>query len=101
MPLDRSDWAKLQEWMGPQYYILSAKRKAMTSQHSFINTSMGCKPTTFVKHFIFTGNRSQKEEYSVHDYVAGYFNTTSAIDEISFKMSSGNFDGVIKMYGVG
>jgi hypothetical protein len=32
---------------------------------------------------------------------AGYFNTTSAIDEIQFKMSSGNIDsGVIKLYGV-
>ena len=34
-------------------------------------------------------------------YVAGYFNTTSAIDAIQFSMSSGDIDsGVIKMYGV-
>ena len=34
-------------------------------------------------------------------YVAGYCNTTSAIDGVQFKMSSGNIDsGVIKMYGV-
>ena len=34
-------------------------------------------------------------------YVAGYFNTTSAIDGVQFKMSSGNIDaGTIKMYGV-
>ena len=30
----------------------------------------------------------------------GYFNTTDNIDAVDFKMSSGNFDGVIKMYGV-
>ena len=31
----------------------------------------------------------------------GYFNTTSAINAIQFKMSSGNIDsGVIKLYGV-
>ena len=33
--------------------------------------------------------------------VAGYkCNDTTAIDEIQFKMSSGNFDGVIQMYGI-
>ena len=37
---------------------------------------------------------------SVDRYAAGYMNTTSAIDEIQFKMSSGNFDGKIKMYGI-
>ena len=32
---------------------------------------------------------------------AGYFNTTSAIDEIQFKMSSGNIDaGTITLYGI-
>jgi hypothetical protein len=34
-------------------------------------------------------------------YVAGYFNTTSAIDAIQFSMSSGSIEsGVIKLYGV-
>ena len=57
--------------------------------------------TTFVKHFIgkFTGNRHANSN-GVY-YVAGYFNTTSAITAIDFKMSSGNIDsGVIKMYGL-
>ena len=32
---------------------------------------------------------------------AGYFNTTSAIDEVQFKMNSGNIDaGTIKLYGI-
>ena len=35
------------------------------------------------------------------DYRAGYFNTTSAIDAIQFKMSSGNIDaGTIQLFGV-
>jgi len=35
-------------------------------------------------------------------FAAGYMNTTSAIDAIAFKMSSGNIDsGTVKMYGVG
>ena len=33
-------------------------------------------------------------------YCAGYFNTTSAINAVQFKMESGNFDGTIKMYGI-
>ena len=34
-------------------------------------------------------------------FAAGYFNTTTALTRVQFKMSSGNIDaGVIKMYGV-
>ena len=32
--------------------------------------------------------------------MAGYINATGAIDEIRFKMDSGNFDGTIAMYGI-
>ena len=55
--------------------------------------------TTFVKHFI--SRTSQAATGAKDGFVAGYFNTTSAIDAIQFKMSSGNIDsGVIKMYGL-
>ena len=55
--------------------------------------------TTFVKHFI--SRTSQAATGAKDGYVAGYFNTTSAIDAIQFSMSSGNIDsGVIKMYGI-
>ena len=59
--------------------------------------------TTYVKHFYTTVNCSYQSGFpaSTNQFAAGYFNTTTAIDEISFKMSSGNFDGIIKMYGVG
>ena len=55
--------------------------------------------TTFIKHFM---SRSSVAASGAKDgFVAGYFNTTSAIDAIQFKMSSGNIDsGVIKLYGV-
>ena len=57
--------------------------------------------TTFVKHFIAVDNHSHGTDLSLNDYVAGYFNTTSAINAIDFKMSSGNVDaGTITMYGV-
>jgi len=57
--------------------------------------------TTYVKHFYSRVNMYQYNNYSMDFFTAGYFNTTAAIDEISFKMSSGNMDAVIKMYGVG
>jgi len=57
--------------------------------------------TTFVKHFIYTGSSLNNGDYLSNDFVAGYFNTTSAIDAIQFKMESGNIDsGTIKLYGI-
>ena len=57
--------------------------------------------TTFVKHFMSRHQQYTSGDYSYDNYSAGYFNTTSAIDAIQFKMSSGNIDsGVIKMYGL-
>jgi len=56
--------------------------------------------TTFVKHF---RGRSNKMEVSVTGdfFVAGYCNTTTAIDGVQFKMSSGDIDaGTIKLYGI-
>ena len=56
--------------------------------------------TTYVKHFYSRFNMYNANAQTADRYAAGYINTTSAIDEISFKMSSGNFDGVIQMYGI-
>ena len=57
--------------------------------------------TTFVKHFISRFNMYSRSDYTQDHYIAGYFNTTSAIDAVQFKMTSGNIDsGTIKLYGV-
>ena len=59
--------------------------------------------TTFVKHFIATTNMvsGSGEPHSVNSFVAGYINSTSAVNAVSFQMASGNIDsGVIKLYGV-
>ena len=57
--------------------------------------------TTFVKHFITQTNQVRYNDRLYNFHIAGYFNTTSAIDEIQFKMSSGNIDaGTIKLYGI-
>ena len=56
--------------------------------------------TVYVKHFISNNNSYDASDISINQIPAGYFNTTSAINAIQFKMSSGNFDGIIKLYGV-
>jgi hypothetical protein len=56
--------------------------------------------TTFVKQFTYTGASVTSSDFANNNFVAGYFNTTSAINAVDFKFSSGNIDsGVIKMYG--
>jgi len=57
--------------------------------------------TTYVKHFFSRSHGYHGSNIAMSYFVGGYFNTTSAIDDIQFKMSSGNMDAVIKMYGVG
>ena len=59
--------------------------------------------TTYVKHFysrMSAYGDTDPARYNQGALVAGYINTTSAIDEITFLASSGNFDGVIQMYGI-
>jgi hypothetical protein len=57
--------------------------------------------TTYVKHFISRANGMYASNYIVDSFSAGYGNTTSAINAVQFKMSSGNIDaGTILMYGI-
>ena len=57
--------------------------------------------TTFVKHFMARLDNYISNDVQMDSFIAGYFNTTSAIDAIQFKMSSGNIDsGTIEMYGI-
>jgi hypothetical protein len=81
----------------------------LQSEYGTDNDQAGCgylhlfnpSSTTFVKHFMFTGQQAHQADQSQNNYVAGYFNTTSAIDAVQFKMSSGNIDaGDILLYGL-
>ena len=57
--------------------------------------------TTFVKHFIGGGSTYGSADENINNFMAGYFNTTSAVDAIQFSMSSGNIDaGDICLYGI-
>ena len=81
----------------------------LQSEYGTDNDQAGCgilhlfnpSSTTFTKHFIFTGQQAHQANQSQNNRVAGYFNTTSAIDAVQFKMSSGNIDaGTIQLFGV-
>ena len=57
--------------------------------------------TTFVKHYIACTNYSTCNDTSTCNFIAGYGNTTSAVDAVQFSMSSGNIDaGDICLYGI-
>jgi hypothetical protein len=57
--------------------------------------------TTFVKQFIATANTYDRNDRSTNEFIAGYFNTTSAVDAIQFKMSADEIQaGSISMYGI-
>ena len=57
--------------------------------------------TTFVKHFMSCAIANMHSEGAYQPFRGGYINTTSAIDEVQFKFSSGEIQGgKIQMFGV-
>ena len=57
--------------------------------------------TTYVKHFYSRTNEYYVSNYTKEFYGAGYFNDADDdVNAFSFYMSSGNFDGVIQLYGI-
>jgi hypothetical protein len=57
--------------------------------------------TTFVKHFISDMSEYHPSDQNMRIFIAGYGNTTSALDSIQFQMDSGNIDaGDICLYGI-
>ena len=78
------------------YYVNDNDASGSGTLHLFEPSS-----DTFVKHFIADFNNLYKPTYTNRTLSAGYFNSTSVIDAVDFKFSSGNIDsGVIKLYGV-
>jgi hypothetical protein len=61
--------------------------------------------TTYIKHFLcqtsYIGLDGGGNAYIKGDRLAGYANTTSAVDAINFQFASGNIDaGTFKLYGI-
>ena len=85
------------------YYVSDDNDGSVSGKMFLFNPSS----TTFVKHFIINANGMYKDTgdgnspYTHNFYTAGYGNTTSAVNAIIFRMSSGNIDsGDICLYGV-
>jgi len=57
--------------------------------------------STFVKNFTSRVSNMNEGDLAIDGLVAGYFNTTTALTRVRFKMDSGNIDaGTIKLYGI-
>ena len=56
--------------------------------------------TTKSKNFFSQSNTRQDDDDRYGSYQNGYFNTTSAVNAISFKAGSGNMTGTIAIYGM-
>jgi hypothetical protein len=56
--------------------------------------------TVYVKQFYSRVNSYAGSNYTFDCNTGGYCNTASAVNAVDFKMSSGNFDGTIKLYGI-
>ena len=61
--------------------------------------------TTFVKHFMANATHYTNDNASMNTFVAGYINSTSAVNGIQFKMNNGSSDqntdsGDICLYGI-
>ena len=83
---------------------LSSSNLGNGNDEAFVGTLHLFNPssTIFVKHFISRVAFYHDSDYAIDGFIAGYGNTTSAIDAIRCHMSSGNIDsGVIKLYGIG
>jgi len=73
------------------------------SDESMVGTLMLFNPasTTYVKHFIANTQVYGDANYSTQSFIAGYGNTTSAVNAVQFKFESGNISaGKIYLYGI-
>ena len=79
-------------------YQLGNDNDQCVSGHLFL---FNPSSTTFKKHFLGRCSSSYYTDANHTGNYGGYGNTTSAIDGVRFKMSSGNIDsGTIKLYGI-
>ncbi len=57
--------------------------------------------SVFVKHFIGNTSANHAGDYQIESFIAGYFNTQTALTRFRFKFASGNIDsGDILLFGL-
>ena len=91
--------ADLAQGTGYQYLIQDGGNGADESGAGILHL-FNPASTTYVKHFYGTFTYYHPANYTQQYYIGGYINVTGAIDEISFKINTGTYDGVIQMYGI-
>ena len=83
--------------------LTAGQHNAADTGHSGTIYIFNPSSTTFVKHFmtdISTTGYDGSNEYNYHTFIAGYCNTTSAVDAVQFSINSGTHDGTFKLYGI-
>jgi len=73
------------------------------SDQSFSGTLTIFNPSssTFVKHYISNINGYHSGDLSINWLISGYFNSTSSLNAVDFKFTSGNIDaGTISLFGI-
>ena len=80
--------------------LMTAIGNAAAESGSLIMHLWNPASTVYVKHFNVRAAVMTPDLDAYDTYVSGYFNTASAMDAFDFKMSAGNFDGTIKIWGV-
>ena len=92
------DQAQGTDFQSLAYNVGSGNDESISGILNIFNPSS----STFVKHFLARANvYYQNGDYSMDSFTAGYFNTTTALTRVRFKMSSGNIDaGDICLYGI-
>ena len=91
-----SDQAQATTYQNITYLQGNESDKSSSGELHLFNPSS----TTYVKNFYSLANNCEHQDMTQNMFIGGYINSTSDVDAIQFKMSSGNFDGKIKMYGV-
>jgi len=98
--LDYNNGKDLAQGTGEQFIILGIGNDNDQSGSGTLHL-FNPSNTTFVKHFIAHTHSYESTNNAQNCYVAGYVNTTSAVNAIQFKMNSGNIDvGDICLYGI-
>ena len=83
--------------------LTAGQHNASDAAHSGTILIFNPSSTTFVKHFmsdISTVGYDGSNEYNYRMFIAGYCNTTSAVDAVQFSINSGTHDGTFKLYGI-
>ena len=94
-------WTDQDQAQGTNYQVIASNQSnASDSSAAGVLHLFSPSSTSKVKHFYSRINDMNSNGYQSDEFAAGYINTTSAITEISFKFTSGNFDANIYFFGV-